>query len=196
MTLFEMKFTTWENDADDYATVTHFLTTKEDVNFYTELAKKFVSCNSRGNGMGNEDCEGEDIDYLIQDLMESHPDISPAMKEEWTSLIGQEYGTYDKLCEEILSEPVQYDYGFCRVLESINVEEMKSGAWIEVNGNKAVFKDFQDNQIVYYYSDYAKDTNGEVDIFKLEWKTGMCDLSAFTTLGKADKVSLKVIQIV
>lgn len=196
MTLYEMKFTTWENDDDDYNTITHFLTTQKDVNFYKELANKFVSCNSRDQGMGNEDCNGEDIDYLIEDMFENHPDISPEMKNEWQILIGQENATYDKLCAEILSKPVQYDYGFCRVVDSVHVKEIKSGYWIDVNGKKAVFKECKNNKIVYAYSDYSKDTNGEVDIFKLEWKTANCELNDFTTLSEPDEVSLKVIKYI
>lgn len=44
---YMLKITTWENDADNYNTLTKTGLTKEDTIFYIKVAKLFISCNNR-----------------------------------------------------------------------------------------------------------------------------------------------------
>ena len=117
--LFEIQFETWENDCDFYKTKTLYFSKTEDVNFYKELALNFTSVNNKPSGMGNKEYGELAFDELILELMENHPNISISLKEDWLKEIGNEYGIYEKLCSEILSEPEEYDYGFCRVMSRV-----------------------------------------------------------------------------
>lgn len=196
MPLYQVDFTTWENDGDYYKTLSVYLTTEADVNFYKDLANRFKSRNKDYHGMGNDDCRWDVIDEIVEDLIAEHPNMSENIKEEWQSLFGQENATYDKLCEEVLSEPVEYEYGFCRVMESVTVSEIVPGYWIEVGNQPAVFKELKDNKIVYVYSVYEQDKDGKPNIFKLEWETQLCGLKDFTVTGKPDEVSQQVIRLI
>lgn len=196
MPLYQVDFTTWENDGDFYKTLSTYLTTQEDVNFYKDLANRFKSSNKDYYGMGNEDCRWDVIDEIVEDLIEEHKNMSESIKQEWQSLFGKENKTYDKLCKEVLSKPVEYDYGFCRVMESVEVTEILPGYWIEVGQQEAVFKELKDNKIVYAYSVYEKNNDDTPNIFKLEWETQLCALKDFTVVQKPDEVSQQVIKLI
>lgn len=196
MPLYQVDFTTWENDGDNYNTLSIYLAKQEDVNFYKDLANLFQSVNKNYHGMGNEDCRWDVIDEIVEDLIEEHKNMSESIKQEWQSLFGKENQTYNKLCDEVLSQPVEYDYGFCRVMESVEVTEILPGYWIEVGQQPAVFKELKDNKIVYAYSVYEKNNDDTPNIFKLEWETQLCGLKEFTVVQKPDKVSQQVIKLI
>lgn len=195
MPLYQVDFTTWENDGDFYKTLSIYLTTQEDVNFYKDLANIFVDkYNERG--MGNDECDSNVIDEIVEDLIEEHKNMSESIKQEWQSLFGKENQIYNKLCDEVLSQPVEYDYGFCRVMESVEVTEILPGYWIEVGKQPAVFKELKDNKIVYAYSVYELNEDKTPNIFKLEWQTQLCGLKDFTVVQKPDEVSQQVIKLI
>lgn len=195
MPLYQVSFTTWENDADHYNILNIYLNRQEDVNFYKDLANVFVDKYYK-RGMGNDDSDWEVLDEVVTDLIAEHPDMSQNIKEEWQSLFGKEYETYDKLCKEVLSKPVDYEYGFCRVMETVEVTEITPGYWIEVKERQAVFKELKENKIVYAYSLYELNEDKTPNIFKLEWETQLCGLKDFTLANKPDEVSKQVIKLV
>jgi hypothetical protein len=196
MNLYEVTFTSWENDGDDYATVGKFLTSQADVDFYLNLANKFTSTNSSSSGFGNEEVDNEILEEVVQELIDESLELSQEVKNEWLNVFGEEYGVYDKICEEILSDPVQYDYGFCRVLESSNVNKIISGQWIKVGDKEVIFESFENNMVKYRFSQHPKHENGHLDIFKLEWKFDFCGLNDFTTIRDADEISKAVLNSV
>lgn len=199
MSLYEIRFKTWENDGDDYDTVNRFVTTKEDVNFYLALANQFVSTNRSGlsglGNLGNDSYDDETLEEVVQETIEEHPHISETLKNEWLAVIGKPNKTYYKLCDEILSYPVQYEeYGFCRVLEKTEVNEMSLGTWINVNHTIGVFQGYEKNHLIYYYSMHERNEKNEIDIFKIEWKRATCKLNEFSKQSEPDEISLKLIE--
>lgn len=196
MQLYELKFTTWENDGDDYNTIGKILTTIEDVNFYRTLANKFISCHSYGQagGFGNEEVSEETLQEIVQDHLEEHPNISEKVRQEWVKAISEE-GVYDKLCAEMLSDPVQYDYGFCRVMETINEMTISAGDWIKVNNREVVFENYENELVHYRMAVNPLAENGELDIFRVEWQKGTCSLYDFENLNRSDEVSKRVAKI-
>lgn len=195
MPLYQIEFITWENDGDNYNTLSIYLAKEEDVNFYKDLAKIFVDKNYK-RGMGNDYCRVDVIDEIVADLIEEHPDMSESIKEEWKSLFGKDGQSYNKLCDEVLSKTVDYEYGFCRVVESVTVTELNPGYWIEVGAQQAVFKELKDNQVVYVYSVYQQNEDESPNIFKLEWETEVCGLKDFIVVGKPDEVSQQVVKLI
>lgn len=196
MQLYQLEFTTWENDGDDYATIGKILTTVEDVNFYRTLADKFISCHSYGKagGFGNEEVSEETLQEVVQEHMEDHPNISEKIHQEWLKAIEQE-GVYDKLCAEILSDPVQYDYGFCRVMERVHESTLESGDWIKVNGRDVVFVTYENDLVHYRMAVNPKNESGQLDIFRVEWQKGECQLEKIENLGRSDEISKQVAKL-
>jgi hypothetical protein len=129
---FEIHIGTWENDADDYSTIVHSGLTTEDVRFYHDLAKMFKSCNSRTDGgLGNDD---QDLNYLlevVEEVVARHPDMSVETGIIWYEQL-ESIANYERLCEYVLSEPVQYDFGFCRVFDSFKVFAVRDGKRVDV----------------------------------------------------------------
>ena len=197
MKLFEVTFETWENDGDDYNTLSIFTTNKKDVNFYIALAQQFFSTHDYRNshGLGNDSYADETLEEVVQDLIEEHPKMSKELKNEWLNVIGKPQLTYRKLCAEILSVPIQYEeYGFCRVMEKVEVNEIALGTWININNTLAVLVGYKNNEVQYRYSVHACNEKGEVDIFKIEWELDSCQLNEFYIETKPDEISLKVVE--
>lgn len=122
---YVIKFTAWENDGDDYSTQQIAeIQTKQDVDFYIALAEVFTSRNNRSDpGMGNEEPGFDQIAEVVAEILEAHPDITTDLKEEINECIqtgGSELYAY--LCDNILGHPVAYEYGFCRVVERVEVQ--------------------------------------------------------------------------
>lgn len=136
-----LSITSWENDGDDYRTVVVNGLTEEDVRFYLELAADFRSdsgsCSGRPGDRGNVSVPAYDLYTLVKGALGSHPALSAQERSVWEkalesfqksldaedpdrfSVDGGEI--YDLLCEKVLAEPVQYEYGHCRVVESFQV---------------------------------------------------------------------------
>jgi hypothetical protein len=134
---FEMRVETWENDADNYRTKVLNGLTQADVRFFADVCKAFRSCHARvDTGMGNEEVNYYVLPEVIYDITKNHQDVSDAVKTKWlfaelTALdidnenedpngeqmksVGQ--SLYKVLIENLLSYPVEYDYGWCRVVD-------------------------------------------------------------------------------
>lgn len=195
MSLYRIDFTSWENDADHFCTTGVFLTSQEDVDFYKDLAEKFVSKNSYG--YGNNEHDEDSLEELIEQMVEAYPKITQETKNAWLLSVGRG-SVYDKLCQEILSNPVDYDYGFCRVYSSCNSFEILPGQYLEVNKKQAIFVKCENQQIYYSTSSYPVDEHGDVDIFKVQWDVHTCNLEALKdikVISIPDNVSRKVAKL-
>jgi hypothetical protein len=129
---FEIHIETWENDADDYRTIVHTGLTLEDVHFYHDLAKRFKSRNSRPvGGLGNDDHELDFLVELVNEVVASHPDMSAETASIWCAEVDED-NNYARLCDYVLHDPVEYDYGFCRVFDKFKVFAVKDGKRVDV----------------------------------------------------------------
>lgn len=120
-----IEITSWENDADDYRTIQIDGLTLADVKFYTELCSYFKSCHSGPRpGLGNQDgIDDNTLIEIITDALKNHPDISSNIKTSWAECLAGDTDPYEQFLK-ILHSPVQYDYGFCRVIEYIEVYDI------------------------------------------------------------------------
>lgn len=113
---YRLAITTWENDADNYRTEELFGLSEADVHFFVALAKRFNSKNGYLNpGVGNQDLDSEIIQEIIDEVLEEHPTTSSYVRS-WN----KETCAHSKIYE-ILSHPVEYDWGFVRVFERFEV---------------------------------------------------------------------------
>ena len=188
--LYVMQFTSWENDDNDYQKTQLIVETKEDKKFYYSLAKLFGFL--RSTGMGNEDSEEKTTAQIIREHMAEHPLISTNTKSVWEEAI-KNSDAYATLCDKILGEPVNYDWGYCRVIESVNVTKMNCGDWITTpEHGEAVYVGLNGGQIQYRYSDYPI-VNGQPDIFKRIWPIEQCDIEDTKFKAKANNISKQVV---
>lgn len=132
---YRIKFTTWENDGDDYqVNIIEGLQSSEDVLFLVELGSCFRSRYGRRvqatRTLGNDDYTNEFLSELIDSQLELHPLISKELKERWTFAEDELEYIIDVLYE-VLGYPVGYEYGFCRVMETIEVEQIDEDIFVE-----------------------------------------------------------------
>jgi hypothetical protein len=131
---YQLHITTWENDADHYMTKVMSGLTKEDVQFYVEMAKAFKSRNNRPAGMGNGIVAANKLVPFIDKLLAKHTGLSQKVRDYWSTegepgdfdmaLEDVKYDLYmEILAENVLGEPVNeyYEYGFCRVFAEFKV---------------------------------------------------------------------------
>jgi hypothetical protein len=129
---FEIHIETWENDADDYDTIVHTGLSSEDVRFYHDLAKLFRSCNaSPAGGLGNDEHDLDFLLELVEGVVARHPDLSVNTGIIWYERL-ESIANYERLCAYVLSEPVEYDFGFCRVFDSFKVFAVQDGKRVDV----------------------------------------------------------------
>lgn len=193
-TIYELKVTTWENDGDHYQTNSVIVTSQEDHDFYVQLINMFRSCNARNNpGLGNEEISEETLQEVVEELMEEHPNMSLALKNEWIKSFEEEEAI-EKL-QGILGNPVDFDYNFCRVVESINVTKIKPSDWIITKKHqKAVFSGIDNNKAVYFYDDFGT-KEGQVDIFSRVWLKDMCDIKEVSYFRAGNEISVQVLNL-
>ena len=133
---YEVQCTSWENDADDYRTNSVFFKEKEDALFVIELLKKCKSKNDTHNpGIGNSNVnEGYNTvstDDVINVFQYANQNISPDLYDELHEILEIDLGftdpddtmmeqAVDYLCK-FFNYPVQYDYPFIRVAETIKL---------------------------------------------------------------------------
>lgn len=170
--MYKISFTSWENDGDDYRTKILFLNSEADVDFYKALGDLFQSTNRTPQGMGNEEHDEEILQEILTDFLEEHPHLSQGVRDAWEQAIKEE-DVYEKLCKEVLSNPVQYDYRFCRVVESTKIQSVEAGSWLLVNKEKVVFISSEDATVSYRIP-VNPVKNGEVDVFSIEWQLKTC----------------------
>lgn len=142
--LFTLKIVSWENDGDDYKTTYQHGLTAADVAFITALADQFSSRSAHCGGYGNEEWDADTLVEMIAEVLGEHPDVSADVRDTWTFAEGQEQYVYERLYEEVLGWPVQYDYKFCRVVESVTstaylppVVEGHTMEWVRKNHEEA-----------------------------------------------------------
>lgn len=153
MSTFTLRVTSWENDADHYETNRLTGLTRDDADFYYEVASLFSrSVNSRPNpGMGNDEHSIQVLLGAIAPIVNKYIDrLSPEQKEMWEQYGGDvesEDFNWDDVDEDYLLEilhsflgfPVDYGYEFCRVAEIIVIEQITEGSvgWVRENPEKA-----------------------------------------------------------
>lgn len=118
-----LKFTTWENDGDDYKTQEMSgVESAQDMAFLVNLAEMFTSRNAKKSGMGNDDQSHETLCEVVSDLLQKF-DVSDDLRDELTPMLNEESeGELQTwLNENILGKPEGYDFGFCRVMDTIQV---------------------------------------------------------------------------
>lgn len=122
---FVIKFTTWENDGDDYSTQTITgIKTRADVDFWIELASRFSSTNSRSSGMGNEEHDHQTLVALVQEVLANHPNVSQDIVTDFEAQFDDESEgeLHQYLYECMLGDPIGYEFMFCRVVEKVQVQ--------------------------------------------------------------------------
>lgn len=67
---YMLQIETWENDRDNYNTVTFTGLNKDEVEFYIRVASLFYSVNSKYQGFGNTSDEDEEIANEIDSIIE------------------------------------------------------------------------------------------------------------------------------
>lgn len=191
--MYQLTFTSWENDCDDYRDVKIKVSTKEDVAFYKDLAGMFNSTNSRENsGYGNDEMEAEVLLEIMADLLEEHPNVSESVKSLWTDVDS----VYDNLCEYVTHSPIGYDYGFCRVVERFGVEEIIPGSLLNINESEVVFIALVNGKVKYRQQEFVTE-NGKINIFKVDWVLKEIDEEQVSVdfLKSPTKISKLVAQI-
>lgn len=128
---YELHVTSWENDGDMNATEILFGLTKEDTKFWIEFLKRFESKHNGGDigkeyNFGNDANDMEVVSQHTKDILDKHPNISIALKEDLLKgvsdsdylyeTINELFGLYPK--EEYYAS--EYEY-FFRVVDSIKV---------------------------------------------------------------------------
>jgi len=101
---FEVKVTSWENDADHYKTISNYLETKDDALFYIEILKAArLSYHRQEGAIGNAtvgcDVSFEDVVGVFQDAYIKFPNISESIKEELKDVLAIDIGSIDLLEE-------------------------------------------------------------------------------------------------
>ena len=122
-------FTSWENDGDQYRNVHVNVKTKSEALVLIEIAKMFAT-NKENSSLGNK--EHDDFDDLKESIIETlkenitNEDVKVALdnyvSDVWNEMDGDDF--YCWLIDNILNEPVEYDYGFCRKVEEIELYEV------------------------------------------------------------------------
>lgn len=142
---YQIHITTWENDADALSTQVISGLTEEDVNFYIDLARKFLSKNGAPDkrGFGNGSVAAADLVATVHAVLKAHPNVSKSVMSEWVEYsteswdnsgdLEAEIGDIDVvadnlhglLCDTVLGHPVsEYYFGqeyFCRVFDTYEV---------------------------------------------------------------------------
>lgn len=129
---YMLEITTWENDADHYKTIFKTgLQTKEEVNQYLWVLSHCRSSQSRSgnNGFGNEDYDkfnfNEFLENSINDGKLTLEFANKVFYYEPYDEAKKDYpiDEYDQLLaiQDLLGDPVEYDYDFIRVCENISV---------------------------------------------------------------------------
>jgi hypothetical protein len=138
---FELCIETWENDTDHYRTKVLRNLTENDLDFYIELTSIFTSANSHQDpGMGNEEHDFKAYEKVMRNLFDRHLEkLSPDTKTLWALTPEQNMNVesrgnayYELLTEHVLGYPVEYDWGFARVVDNLKVFTIKDGRLIEV----------------------------------------------------------------
>ena len=147
---FVMSFLTWENDADDYRSNQLMGLDHREVEYLTRIVPLFASKNChRNKGYGNSEF-GENLVFaLIEKTQDDERDLLDkffAIKVPAGFDGSEDFDNYDEddvllKIYEIVGYPVQYDYGFVRVMDTVEVYEFANEFVLpKLPESKVVFK--------------------------------------------------------
>lgn len=132
---YELRFTSWENDGDHYQTKTLRGLGFAEAAFLVDLASRFGDdWSEEPTEFGNCEIGSERLRALVESVLLRHPDLPPERRALWS---GDDL--YSRLCEKILGYPAEYDWGFCRHIESIDAFEIPAPVRIERRGAFSAF---------------------------------------------------------
>lgn len=128
---FVVDIESWENDGDDYKNLVTTGLTKAQADFLVVVARAFVS---RNGSYTNRDARGFGNDEINEDVVEFLVQTADALVDERDSVLERfdlvDYKDMDQeewldfLYGFITDSPEQYDWEFCRVVETITIKEL------------------------------------------------------------------------
>lgn len=125
---YTVSVTTWENDGDNYQTNDIVGLSKEDAKMFIDTLPIFKSVNSKKKGLGNKELNINQYLGKFEDLINNNI-ITVSFAEKYFGYINpnsdydkdEQQDTIIEALSEILGYPVEYDYGFIRVFEKVQV---------------------------------------------------------------------------
>lgn len=129
---FLIVFTSWENDGDHYRNVLTNVKTKEEALVLIEIAKMFdLKQASDYPDLGNKEYDDlmelkESVIEILKEKITDEKQISVLntyINDVWLMMDGD--GFYQWLMKNILHAPIEYDYGFCREIEELELYEVQ-----------------------------------------------------------------------
>lgn len=130
--------TSWENDADHYSNQTLYGLQKCEVEFLKDFLIYFRTASHYKEAMGNRNIVHSSILHILNMLYEQHQEgIELFLKDDKKILeaipkVTESDDAADDIEDDIhdlvirlLGEPVEYDYNFVRVFESLKVYYLK-----------------------------------------------------------------------
>ncbi|BEH88054.1 hypothetical protein [Klebsiella phage phiKp_21] len=125
---YTVSVTTWENDGDNYQTNDIVGLSKEDAKMFIDTLPIFKSVNSKKKGLGNKELNINQYLGKFEDLINNNI-ITVSFAEKYFGYINpnsdydedEQQDTIIEALSEILGYPVEYDYGFIRVVEKVQV---------------------------------------------------------------------------
>ncbi len=204
--MYQLSCTSWDNDADNYATHSILLETKADLDFYTDLMVLCSYENSR-NSWGNSYLV-EIADKVLPKLKKllAKYSLSSQRQKMWQDAIEEfenndDVGDLASNFEEILGFSETYDGNFIRVAERWSDAELKVGSLLTLRSplnrldrlsvnDLCVFSHVAQGTIHCYKAYYGKREKGH-DIFSVEWlphKVDIAELQEFDEPSVASKL--------
>lgn len=134
---YMMTFLTWENDGDHYKETNIMGLEYEEVEYLSRLMPLFASKNCRKNkGYGNADFNDDIVFELIEKTQESEREMlekffAIKVPADFKHMADDELVSYDEddvrmKIQKITGTPVEYDYDFIRVMDTVRVYEFAS----------------------------------------------------------------------
>jgi hypothetical protein len=158
---FQIQFSSWENDGDNYKTQIVNGLGEEDVKFYLTIANRFTSRNDwHQKGFGNDGISYQDAVNVVKEALEKHPNISQNIRDKWwenDEVLVKEYDV------DLSNEEEVVDLRGGWILDMITDEILGSPSesyWDWHNGH---FMRVYDGCKIFYFSQDVKD---ETDRFK------------------------------
>lgn len=117
-----VQITSWENDADNYITLSQTGLSLREVEFLKGLLPQFDSQED----ISNEDLDVKSLVRILRVLEEKYPEETlrffPTLGKisRVEDFVPHQDTLYDSLCD-LLGYPVQYDHGHVRVFDSMDV---------------------------------------------------------------------------
>ncbi|AFC21922.1 hypothetical protein GAP32_464 [Cronobacter phage vB_CsaM_GAP32] len=131
---FIVEIESWENDADNYGTVITSGLTKVEADFLVTIARAFVSKNGSyknrsASGFGNDEINTRVITFLVKTICELNEESKASVLERFSLTNYEEFDKGDWISflnDFVTGDPVEYDWDFCRVVETITVKYLEN----------------------------------------------------------------------